>query len=69
MANINLSTYSREELERALSVLQAYRVSLKQIGARAHLEDPKSPLPTQLRVEYATGIQMDTVRSYAQKAA
>lgn len=50
-------------------MLQAYRVSLKQIGARAHLEDPKSPEPIKLRVEFASGIQLDTVKSYARSGA
>ena len=64
----DLSTYSLGELTDVLRVLKNYKVSLRQIGDRAELSDPKNPEPAKLKIEYAVGFSMDTVRSFARSA-
>lgn len=67
-STLDLSSYSLEELTDALRVMKNYRTSLRQIGAKAKLEDPKHPSAPVLSIEYAPGFTMDTVKSFAHAA-
>lgn len=64
MNSSDLSSYSLEELTEALRILKNYKVSLRQIGARAVLFDPKDPKPPHIRVEYAPGFEQTTVKAF-----
>ena len=65
MTTIDLSSYPRESLENILRIVKSYRNSLKQIGKRAHLFDPKNPPSIASIIEYASGMERDTVEKYA----
>lgn len=64
-STLDLTSYSLEELTDVLRIMKGYRTSLRQIGAKAKLEDPKHPQAPTLSIEYAPGFSMDTVRSFA----
>jgi hypothetical protein len=67
-STIELSSYSLEELTEALRVMKSYRTSLRQIGARAKLEDPKHQVAPSFSIEYAPGFTIDIVQSFARSA-
>ncbi len=53
MSNLDFSQYSSSALSEALRILRDYKNSLRQVGKRAKLVDPRHPdalIPT---VEYA----------------
>lgn len=56
MSKTQLHSYPRETLEHLLKILKSYRNGLKQIGKRAQLEDPSSPLPVRAFVEIHSGM-------------
>ncbi len=65
MTPLDLTSYSRESLENMLSIVKSYRTSLKQIGKRAVLIDPKHPPAISATVEYVGGMHKDSVEKYA----
>ncbi len=65
MTPLDLTSYSRESLEHMLSIVKSYRTSLRQIGKRAVLIDPKHPPAISATVEYVGGMHKDTVDKYA----
>jgi hypothetical protein len=65
MASLDLTSYSRETLEHMLLMLKGYKNSLKQIGKRSVLFDPKNPPAIQARVEYTPSIEASFVEKYA----
>lgn len=67
MNQINLSSYTPQELTDALRVLKSYSTSSKQIGRRAKLEDPKHPDAVVLRVEYAPDSDISFIRTFTEE--
>ncbi len=65
MSSLYLTSYSRETLEHILLILKGYKNSLKQIGNRSVLFDPKNPPAIHARVEYAPSIEIAFVEKYA----
>lgn len=65
MSSLNLTAYSREQLEHLLKMMKSYRNWLKQIGKRAHLSDPDHPTPIQAVVEYNPTMETKDVTEYA----
>ncbi len=66
MTTLDLTSYSRESLEHILHIVKAYRNSLKQIGKRAILSDPKDPPAVTATIEYVSGMDRASVEKYAQ---
>ncbi len=66
MTTLNLSTYSREQLEHILKMLKSYKNGLKQIGKRAVLIDPKNPPKTRAVIEMHSGLDEKQAEKYAQ---
>lgn len=65
MTTLDLSSYSRESLEHLLLIMKSYRNSLKQIGRRARIVDPKNPPGVSAIVEYVSGMDKDSVEKYS----
>ena len=65
MSILDLSSYPRATLEHVLHIVKLYRSSMKQIGKRTSLVDPAHMPETIARIEYASGIDRETVKSYA----
>lgn len=68
MTNPVLSSYSREALNDTLRVLRNYKNSLRQVGKRAHLEDPRTHEAPTPSVEYAPGLDATLLKQYAENA-
>jgi hypothetical protein len=62
------SPYSRDELKDTLRVLKNYKSALAQVGNRALLQDTAHPSSLPLRVEYAEGFSLDTVKNATKEA-
>ena len=63
-----LTKYSRDELVQTLRILKTYKAALSQVGERALLIDTNSPSSLPLRVEYAQGFDLETVKKTAKEA-
>ena len=53
MSNLDFSQYSSSALSEALRILRDYKNSLRQVGKRAKLADPRHPDALMPTVEYA----------------
>lgn len=65
MSTLDLSSYPRAKLEHVLHIVKLYRSSMKQIGKRASLVDPADLPDVIARIEYASGVDRETVKAYA----
>lgn len=68
MSNIDLSSYSKEELRDVLRVLKDYRTSLKQIGLRSEFSDVKIPKKNFFTIEYTSSADFDFIKKFADSA-
>ncbi len=66
MSNIQLSSYSKEELENVLRVLKNYRASLKQIWNRSILSDSKEKKEKFFRIEHTKEISEDFLKKFSE---
>lgn len=68
MTTHELSSYSREILSDTLRVMRNYKNSIRQVGRRAVIHDPRIVTEAVPSVEYAPGIDMDLLQKYAATA-
>lgn len=68
MSNIDLSSYSKEELIDVLRILKNYRTSLKQIGSRAEIIDFRNPKNKNFRIEYTSSSDKNFVEKFVDVA-
>lgn len=66
MTTHELSSYSREFLTDTLRVLRNYKNSLRQVGHRAVLSDPRITAELVPHVEYAPGIEDALLKKYTE---